>query len=184
MPRVLNAFFNSGLATYSVVPGGTVVSINTRQWGDIFSPIFLKLVSSALMSAYPLLRLPSSCLRKSHWTSTTRTSASFRASYVKVAVIVCFLFTHRSIIGATSGSSAFMGDMPRLKSGIFQKLRVLGLCMPITYLADLPVFLSTESATTPAITAPTKPRPMTTTISKPSSLRAVTSFSSLSYSRA
>ncbi len=39
--------------------------------------------------------------------------------------------------------------------------------MPMTNLLGLPVFLSTESATTPAMTAPTKPTPMTTTISRP-----------------
>ncbi|OPY08664.1 MAG: hypothetical protein A4E68_01078 [Syntrophaceae bacterium PtaB.Bin095] len=39
--------------------------------------------------------------------------------------------------------------------------------MPMTNLPGFPVFLSTESATTPAMTAPTKPTPMTTTISRP-----------------
>ena len=83
-----------------------------------------------------------------------------------MATSVFFSLTHREMSSSTSGSSALTGEMPRLSSGIFQKLRVLGRCMPITNLPGLP-FLSVESATTAAITAPTNPSPTTTTTSRP-----------------
>ncbi len=54
--------------------------------------------------------------------------------------------------------------------------------MPMTNLLGLPVFLSTESATTPAMTAPTKPTPMTTTISRPLRRSSRTAASSRSHS--
>ncbi len=75
--------------------------------------------------------------------------------------------THRLINMSTSGSSAFTGDTPVLNMGIFQKLLELGLCMPMTNLRAAPVFRSVLSATTAAMTAPTNPSPMTTTISLP-----------------
>jgi hypothetical protein len=50
--------------------------------------------------------------------------------------------------------------------------------MPITNLLDFP-FLSIESATTAAITAPTKPTPTTTTISLPSRRSLATTLFSL-----
>src|ERR1035437_11007230 len=74
------------------------------------------------------------------------------------------------MICSASGYSAFTGDCPRFSMAIFQKLRGLGRWQPITNLLDRP-FLSTVSATMAAITAPTKPTPITTTISLPS-LRA------------
>ena len=77
------------------------------------------------------------------------------------------------MMASTSGSSDFIGASPRFSRGIFQKLRGLGRCMPRTNLRDRPA-LSVESATTAAITAPTKPSPMTTTISRPASRSAAT----------
>ncbi len=65
---------------YSVVPGGTVVSMSTMHDGSIFSPMTFMDSSRAAISALPLVQLPSSCFRKSHCTSTTTTSASLRAS--------------------------------------------------------------------------------------------------------
>ena len=53
-----------------------------------------------------------------------------------------------------------VGDLPEGRAA-------MGRCMPMTNLSGSPVFRSTESATTPAMTAPTKPTPMTTTISRP-----------------
>jgi len=70
--------------------------------------------------------------------------------------------------GVDFGVFGLDGDIPRFKSWIFQKLRVLGRCMPMTNLAGLPDVLSTVSATIAAMTAPTKPTPTTTTISLPS----------------
>jgi hypothetical protein len=43
-----------------------------------------------------------------------------RQSLLKVAVSVFLSFTVRAISGATAGSSAFTGDSPRRRSGIFQ----------------------------------------------------------------
>jgi len=77
---------------------------------------------------------------------------------------------------STSGSSALTGDTPVFSMGVFQKLRGLGRCMPMTNFLGFPVFLSVLSATTAAMTAPTKPRPMTTTISQPFFLWAATIF--------
>ena len=74
--------------------------------------------------------------------------------------------THLRMILATSGSSASTGASPRLRSGIFQKDRTLGRCIPITNLDGFPP-LPRASATMAAMTAPTKPTPMTTTISRP-----------------
>ena len=56
-----------------------------------------------------------------------------------------------------------MGAIPLLIRGIFQKLRVLGLCMPMTNFPGFPD-ASVESAITAAMTAPTNPMPTTTTI--------------------
>jgi len=56
---------------------------------------------------------------------------------------------------------------PQSSDLCFFRERGEGRCMPITNFVGLPDFLSTESATTPAMTAPTKPTPMTTTISRP-----------------
>ena len=56
--------------------------------------------------------------------------------------------------------------------------------MPMTNLPGAPVLRSTESATTPAMTAPTKPTPMTTTISRPFLRSAATMRSSRLYSAA
>ena len=75
--------------------------------------------------------------------------------------------TQRLMRVSTSGSSALTGEMPLLNMGIFQKLRVLGRCMPMTNFVASPDCLSVLSATTAAMTAPTNPRPMTTTISLP-----------------
>ncbi len=90
-----------------------------------------------------------------------------------VATSVFFSSTVRRIIGSTSGSSAFTGDSPRESSGIFQKLRGLGRWQPMTNLPGWPSG-PVESATIAAITAPTKPTPMTTTISLPSARAAAT----------
>ncbi len=80
---------------------------------------------------------------------------------------VLLSLTQRAISASTSGSSALTGEIPRLSSGIFQKLRGLGRCIPMTNLFGRPVFLSRASATTAAITAPTNPIPTTTTTSRP-----------------
>ncbi len=58
-------------------------------------------------------------------------------------------------------------DAANRSSGIFQKLRVLGRWQPMTELGR-PAGVVVASATMAAITAPTKPTPMTTTISLPS----------------
>ncbi len=65
---------------YSVVPGGTVVSMRTRHEGWIFPAMILIDSSRAAISALPEVQLPSSALRKSHCTSTTTTSARLSAS--------------------------------------------------------------------------------------------------------
>ncbi len=120
MPREANAFFMIGQATNSVVPGATVVSINVRQCGCTFWPIVRMVASSAVISASPDRMLPSSCLVKSHCTSTTTQSANDRQSLLNVAVSVFLSLTHRAIIGSTSGSSALTGDSQRFKRGISQ----------------------------------------------------------------
>ena len=53
MPRWAKAFFMIGQATNSVVPGATVVSISTRQWGSILSPMVRIVASRAVISASP-----------------------------------------------------------------------------------------------------------------------------------
>ena len=86
---------------------------------------------------------------------------------------------------STSGSSAMTGARPRLSRGIFQKLRGLGRWQPMTNLPGRPL-ASSESAITAAMTAPTNPTPMTTTISLPSaraaSAKASTRANSCAYS--
>ena len=62
MPRAAKAFLRIGQATNSVVPGATVVSISTRQFGGIFSPMVRMVASRAAMSASPVRMLPRSLL--------------------------------------------------------------------------------------------------------------------------
>jgi len=131
------------------------------------------------MSASPLFMFPSSFLAKSHCTSTTTQSANFRQSLLYVATRVLSSSTHRLIRISTSGSSAFTGASPRLIRGIFQKERDEGRWQPITNLLFLPA-ASLVSATMAAITAPTKPRPITTTISL-FALRACCTSSSMRF---
>ena len=42
------------------------------------------------------------------------------------------------MVTSTSGSSALTGATPRLRQGIFQKLRTLGRCIPMTNLPGSP----------------------------------------------
>jgi hypothetical protein len=61
-PRAANAFLRIGQATNSVVPGATVVSMSTRHFDGIRSPMVRMVTSSAAMSAAPVLMLPRLCL--------------------------------------------------------------------------------------------------------------------------
>ena len=61
-PLFVKAFFRIGHATNSVVPGATVVSINTNACGGMVSPIVRMEASSAAISVSPVRMFPKSAL--------------------------------------------------------------------------------------------------------------------------
>jgi NAD(P)-dependent dehydrogenase (short-subunit alcohol dehydrogenase family) len=83
---------------------------------------------------------------------------------------------------AASLVTAYSVMYPFVRTGMTNEYaenpKVFGRWQPITNLFGLPVFLSTVSAMMAAMTAPTKPTPITTTISLSSPRAASTSFSS------